>query len=104
MKRLVSISLAISMVVGLLSGSVANAQEIVRLPIVRTHPDERAALVALYENTDGDDWDINDNWRSDSVQHCEWYGIKCDSTDRVIEIDLHLNNLYGQIPPSSPIS
>ena len=40
MKRLVSISLAISMLLGLLSGSTVKGQEIVHLPIIQTPPSQ----------------------------------------------------------------
>ena len=40
------------------------------------------------------------NWLSDSVHHCEWYGISCDSEARVVlQIELIENNLQGAIPP-----
>ncbi|MFC1564961.1 T9SS type A sorting domain-containing protein [candidate division KSB1 bacterium] len=54
------------------------------------------ALVALYHSTNGDDWFNNDNWLSNRpIQN--WHGVKV-SDERVIELDLHWNNLNGFIP------
>ena len=70
---------------------------------------EREALIALYNSTNGDDWKYNSGWKQGqldadgfSVPGTEntWYGITCDNENTtVIEIDLKLNNLTGEIPP-----
>ena len=99
MKRLVSILSGVIMLLALLPGSTAKGQDSVFLPAIFRHISERAALVALYESTDGDDWTTNYNWLSDSVHHCEWYGITCTSEEGVVrQIELSLNNLQGAIP------
>ncbi|MYE03681.1 MAG: hypothetical protein F4Y00_01715 [Bacteroidetes bacterium SB0662_bin_6] len=60
---------------------------------------DRAALVALYDATGGDNWRSKTNWKSDKPLN-EWYGIETDSTGRVESIDFHTNNaLTGSIPP-----
>ena len=48
---------------------------------------ERAALVALYEATDGPNWIDNTNWLSDAPLG-EWYGVKTDRSGRVVELVL----------------
>lgn len=53
------------------------------------------SLVALYNSTDGPNWDNNTNWLTGSVS--TWYGITV-SGDRVIKIDLENNNMLGNIP------
>lgn len=53
------------------------------------------ALVAFYNSANGDNWDNNYGWLSDSVQN--WHGITIDSS-RVTEIKLNNNNLIGTIP------
>ena len=58
----------------------------------------RAALTALYEATDGANWNDNTNWLTDARLE-EWYGIQVDGTGRVVEINLRGNNLRGFIPP-----
>ena len=60
---------------------------------------DRAALVALYNATDGDSWYDNTNWLSDRPLG-EWYGVTTDNPGgRVIGLDLENNSLKGQIPP-----
>ena len=62
------------------------------------HPD-RAALVALYEATDGPNWANNENWLTDAPLG-EWHGVQTDpTTGRVLELSLFRNGLRGEIPP-----
>ena len=61
------------------------------------HSEDRAALVSLYEATDGTNWKRNENWLSDLPLH-DWYGVGTDSLGRVAGIDLSSNNLVGSIP------
>ena len=58
---------------------------------------ERAALISLYESTDGDNWKDNTNWNGPVGTECSWYGVKCFS-GAVYELDLEGNNLNGKIP------
>ena len=60
---------------------------------------DRAALVALYNATDGGNWANNFGWLSDAPLE-EWYGVTTDSDGRVTSIDLRENSLTGQIPGS----
>jgi len=53
------------------------------------------ALVALYNNTDGDNWINNENWLTGPVS--SWFGITIVE-GRVTEIDLSENELNGTIP------
>ena len=48
---------------------------------------DRAALVALYNATDGPNWVDNTNWLSDALLG-EWYGVETNASGRVVEIDL----------------
>jgi len=54
------------------------------------------ALVALYNATDGANWNNNTNWLS-SEPISSWYGVTV-SGDRVIKIQLSSNNLKGSLP------
>ena len=73
-------------------------------------PLEREALIALYNSTNGDDWKYNSGWKQGQLDadgfstpgtENTWYGITCDNENTtVIEIDLKLNNLTGEIPPA----
>ncbi len=58
---------------------------------------EREALIALYNATDGDNWENNTNWCSDKPLN-EWYGVNTDSDGSVWLISLSYNNLSGTIP------
>ena len=58
---------------------------------------DRAALVALYNATRGDNWRHNGNWLTDAPLH-EWYGVKTDD-GRITGLDLRYNNIVGEIPP-----
>ena len=67
-------------------------------PTITTPETDRAALVALYNSTNGPNWDDSDNWLSDAPLG-EWYGVITDDNDRVIQLFLHKNELSGEIPP-----
>ena len=58
---------------------------------------DRAALVALYNATDGANWTDNTNWLSDGHVG-EWHGVTTDDTGRVTELSLRENGLTGTIP------
>ncbi len=58
---------------------------------------DRAALVALYEATNGPGWYRQDNWLTNAPVN-EWYGVTADSAGRVVEIRLWRNQLAGSIP------
>ena len=60
--------------------------------------DDRAALVALYNATDGPNWTNNTNWLSDAPIG-EWHGVTADDNGRVVELVLIRNQLSGEIPP-----
>ena len=58
---------------------------------------DRAALVVLYEATDGGNWDDNTNWLSDAPLG-DWYGVTTDADGRIMELALAGNNLTGSLP------
>ena len=69
--------------------------------------DDRAALVALYNATDGPNWTDNTNWLSDRPIG-EWYGVTTNANGRVTELKLYTlsergtlttNGLNGSLPP-----
>ena len=62
--------------------------------------DERAALIELYNSTDGDNWTDNTNWLGNIGTECSWFRVTCGGDDEyVTSIDLNTNNLNGTIPP-----
>ncbi len=57
-----------------------------------------AALIALYEATDGPNWVDAENWLTDAPLG-DWYGVDADDSGRVVGLSLGRNNLTGSIPP-----
>ena len=62
-----------------------------------TVADDRAALEALYDATNGANWSSNDNWKTDEPLG-QWYGVRTNSDGRVTRLDLSENQLSGTIP------
>ena len=58
---------------------------------------DRAALVALYDATGGQTWDISTNWKTDAPLG-EWYGVTTGAGGRVTGLSLSNNALTGPIP------
>lgn len=68
-------------------------------PYEDTTAQDRAALVALYNATDGENWLNNENWLTEAPIY-EWHGVITDSRrGRVVRLDLAGNRLAGPMPP-----
>ena len=76
-----------------ISAETGSARGIAQIAVF--NPD-RAALVALYEATDGPNWLNNENWLTDAPLG-DWYGVRMLG-DRVGYLDLRRNGLAGPIP------
>ena len=59
---------------------------------------DREALVALYNATDGENWDESANWLSDAPLG-EWEGVTTNDDGRVTELRPLGNGLSGELPP-----
>ena len=59
---------------------------------------DRDALVALYNATDGANWNRSDSWLTEAPLE-EWYGVVTDSEGRVRWLTLWDNDLKGPIAP-----
>lgn len=59
---------------------------------------DRAALVALYNATDGPNWTRSQNWLSSAPLHL-WKGVSTSRSGRVTTLSLEWNNLSGPLPP-----
>ena len=59
--------------------------------------EDRAALEALYDATNGTNWSRNDNWKTDEPLG-QWLGVSTASDGRVTHLDLSRNQLSGTIP------
>jgi len=66
--------------------------------IAQVFPEERTALVALYNNTNGANWTNKTKWLGVVGTECTWFGVTCGSNDSVIELSLPSNNLVGTLP------
>ena len=86
-----------------MAGSASGTSE-----ITVANPD-RAALVTLYNVTDGPNWVNNENWLTDAPLG-DWYGVDTDAAGRVVRLDLSgsfdnetqlpvVHGLAGPIPP-----
>ena len=64
-----------------------------------TVADDRAALEALYDATNGANWGTNTNWNS-SAPLDEWHGVYTNANGRVTRLVLYGNGLTGSIPSS----
>ena len=62
-------------------------------------PADRAALVALYNATNGPNWSNNTNWLSAAPLN-QWHGVRTDANGRVTRLDLSTNRLSGSLPSS----
>ncbi len=58
---------------------------------------DRKTLVALYNATDGENWNGSANWLSDAPLG-EWEGVTTNNDGRVTELGLGENALSGEIP------
>ena len=58
---------------------------------------DRAALVALYNATEGGSWITRTNWLSGRPLD-EWHGVTTDSDGRVIALNFSSNDLEGALP------
>ena len=58
---------------------------------------QRAALVAFFAATDGDNWTNNEGWLSD-LPLDQWHGVTTDGRGKITGLQLDENNLSGTIP------
>jgi hypothetical protein len=58
---------------------------------------DRFILSLFYYRTGGGRWVSNDAWLTTS-DHCNWFGIRCDSNGNIQKIQMNENNVVGEIP------
>lgn len=71
--------------------------------------DQETGLIELYQSLSGDAWTSGEGWNS--TEHpCTgngggpWFGLRCgvgDKSDRVVEVSLANNNLFGVLPAAA---
>ena len=68
-------------------------------------PDDKTALVALFDSLGGEGWkkggpahnDVALRWVT-GPNHCDWFGVECDAAGKVVAVDLNANKLAGKLP------
>ncbi len=61
--------------------------------------EQKQALIDLYNATNGDNWNNNENWLTDSPLD-EWYGVSTNKGGYLTSVNLFNNNLEGVLPES----
>ena len=59
---------------------------------------ERAALIALYNSTNGANWTNSSGWNDPAGTECSWVGVVCTGS-HITSLQLQARNLTGPIPP-----
>ena len=70
------------------------------IPVTTT---DRAALVALYNASDGANWNQNDNWLSNEPLST-WHGVSTDASGRVTKLRIISNKMTGEISNLSALT
>lgn len=82
--------------------AAAKAQDSVSVIEPSIPAAERAALLQLFEATDGAHWTNASGWLAQAGTECQWYGVSCSYSDigtpRVSALILEENNMRGQVP------
>jgi hypothetical protein len=81
---------------------IADAQGVTSEPPA-LQPHERAALLQLFNSTNGDQWRNRAGWGGPFGTECDWYGVVCDYAAPVVTVQalfLGENNLTGTLPNS----
>jgi len=78
------------MIVGVMLGMFSNLSAVSQ--------QEKEALIALYDSTNGDSWYKSYHWKS-AGDPCDdkWYGVYCTG-EHISQLFLEHNNLVGDIP------
>jgi hypothetical protein len=80
-----------------LAFSIALAVLLSALAACSSPNPDRDALMALYESTNGDDWNYNLGW-GNRTDVCMWWGVTCNDDGSVTDLELAGNHLTGTIP------
>ena len=92
-----------------ITATAGSASGSATVTVAQSANPDRAALVALYNATNGPDWINNENWLTDAPLG-DWSGVRTDGSGRVVSLDLAgewdpekresiRHGLNGPIPP-----
>ena len=72
----------------------ANAKEV---EFLVDSAKEKEALERIFNKLGGAEWSNEDKaWLNNATQHCDWFGVTCDSTaSYIVKLNLTGNNLVG---------
>jgi Leucine-rich repeat (LRR) protein len=62
------------------------------------------ALLQIYSQCNGRNWERKEFWASDTVPPCTWEGVTCSPSGDIIEISLRSNGLTGEFPTKEVFS
>lgn len=63
-----------------------------------------SGLEALYNSTNGQDWETSTGWRDSVIDVCNWYGVVCDSdSGNVTGLSLSSNGLVGDLSQATEL-
>eukprot|EP00984_Skeletonema_dohrnii_P015654 scaffold6800_cov89-Skeletonema_dohrnii-CCMP3373.AAC.2 len=63
-------------------------------------PVERNTLSDFYDSTKGAEWTDSTDWLDECKSYCDWNGVTCDDSNRVIKLELRNNGLSGRLRES----
>ena len=89
---------AVSTGTAAITATAGPASASVGITVTAAALSDRDILVALYQATDGPNWNNGENWLTDAPLG-EWYGVKTAGRGWVTELSLDENDLTGPIPP-----
>ena len=65
-----------------------------------SHPADREALIAFYNEAGGSYWSEGRDWLNPDVSLAAWHGVEVNDDGRVTKIALQSNNLTGKLSPA----
>ena len=58
---------------------------------------QRYVTILTFLVFNGTDWNQHTDWLSGEVHECDWFGVECDDSFRITNLNLGINNLVGTV-------